>query len=97
VPELEDQITQAGFIVFPTSVIKDCKSLEDVPRLIKVAAIYYVRIIDTCHLRTKMKVLMDTEKIPLYCPTRFVSKEEAKKIFNDVLDNHTSRTEVKHP
>jgi hypothetical protein len=85
--QLENKITQVGWTVFPMSALKDCKSPEDFPRLIKKAAVYYIRVIDTCHLRSKAKVLLDAEYNPLYCPTRFVSKEEAKSIFKDVLDN----------
>lgn len=86
VDQIEGKITQIGWTVFPMSILKECRTPAEFPALIKKAAIYYVRVMENCHLRAKEYFLKDTETIPLYCPTRLVLEDEAKAVLSGVLD-----------
>jgi len=97
IEQIEGKITQVGWTVFPMAALKDCKSPADFPTLIKKAATYYIRPIETCHLRSKQKAFENTEMNPLYCQTRFVTEEEAKTIFKNVLDNQILKDGQKAP
>jgi len=97
IDQIEGKITQIGWTVFSMSILKECHTPAEFPALIKKAAIYYVRVIENCHLRAKEHFLKDTEINPLYCPTRFVSEAEAKTILSEVLDNQVTADGRKRP
>jgi hypothetical protein len=68
--QIENKITQVGWTVLPMSILKECHTPAEFPALIEKTAIYYIRVIDNCHLRSKLYFLKDTETNRLLCLRR---------------------------
>jgi hypothetical protein len=86
-PYVPREITELGFNVLPMSKLRKCKTPADFKTILAKAQKFHIRIAEHCHLRNDQLGLKDAEQHFLYCETRFVSKENTKKIFIDFLNN----------
>jgi hypothetical protein len=95
--ETDGKITQIGLSVFLMSVLRDCHGPGNFSTLLKKVSTTYIQIIENCHLRSSIPRFKDTEKNPLFCPTRFVTQADAKTVLEDVLNDQTLERGSKVP
>ncbi|KAH6882658.1 hypothetical protein BKA58DRAFT_416582 [Alternaria rosae] len=78
-------INECSLAVSPMKKLRDCKSQSDSGDLIRNFAVYYIPIVEMCHMRNKGKdksgIPFDhSEPNPKFCQTRFVTKSAAQAV-----------------